>query len=58
MIKLFYMCYAVSPSLGGSVIMTGSLPMAGGILDQDNVTMEAFGSIKNEIIKMSGEKNK
>jgi len=56
MISLFHMCHTVSPSLGGPVIIPGPLPSPGGVLDQDNATMEAFGVIKGEIVKMTGKK--
>jgi len=56
MINLFYMCYAISPSLGGSVVIPGPLPQTGGILDQDNATMESFAVIKAEIMAVAGEK--
>ena len=55
-ISFFYMCHAVSPSLGGSVIIPGPLPRTGGVFEQDNATMEAFGVIKGEIMKTAGEK--
>ena len=50
------MCHTVSPSLGGLVIIPGPLPSPGGVLDQDNVTMEAFGVIRGEIMEMAREK--
>ena len=58
MINLFHHCTAVSPSLGGLVIIPGPLPSRGGLLDQDNATMEAFSVIRAEIIEMAGEKVK
>ena len=57
-IDLFHLCYAVSPSLGGPAIIPGPLPSTGGILDQDNATMEAFEVIKQEMIEMMVAKGK
>ena len=58
MIHLFHLCHTVSPSLGGAAIIPGPLPLTGGVLDQDNATMEAFGVIRNELMAMAGEKNR
>ena len=58
MIQLFHFCYTVSPSLGGPVIIPGPLPSPGGVLDQDNATMEAFGIIKGEIMAIASEAEK
>lgn len=58
------MCHAVSPSLGGPAVIPGPLPSPGGVLDQDNATMEAFTVIREEILAMAqkykkqGTKNK
>jgi len=55
MITLFDYCHTISSSFGRPVIIPGPLPRSGGILDQDNATMEAFGVIRAEIMAM-GEK--
>jgi len=52
MVSLFMMCHAVSPGLGGPVIIPGPLPAPGGVLDQDNATMEAFRVIREEMGKV------
>jgi predicted ATP-dependent Lon-type protease len=58
MVRLFNTCHAVSPSLGGPVIIPGPLPSPGGVYDQENAIMEAFGVIKEELVVMGGEKKK
>jgi hypothetical protein len=61
MIRLFHICHAVSPSLGGPVIIPGPLPSPGGVFDQDNATMEAFAVIRAEMVetaKRPGKKQK
>jgi len=58
MLELFHTSYAVSPSLGGLVIIPGPLPSNGGVFDQDNATMDAFLVIKDEIIRMGIEEGK
>lgn len=58
MISLFHMCHTVSPSIGGPVIIPGPLPSPGGVLDQNNATMEAFGVIKGEIMEMASEQER
>lgn len=57
MIDLFQMCHAISPGLGGPVIIPGPLPAPGGVLDQDNATMEAFRVIKEEVAKPEKKKS-
>jgi len=58
MLDLFYLCYAVSPSPGGAVIIPGPLPAPGGVLGQDNATMEAFRVITSELLSLSAEQTK
>jgi hypothetical protein len=58
MIHLFNFCHAVVPSLGRPSIVPGFPPSHGGVLDQDNATMEAFEVIKNEIMAIWEEGKK
>ena len=58
MINLFHLCHTASPSLGGLVITAGPLPLSGGVMDQDNATMEAFAVIRDEMVQMSIEQGK
>lgn len=48
---LFWSCHS---AIEGGIIMS-ALPKAGGLLDQDNLTMQAFAVIKNEEILVSRE---
>lgn len=56
MVDLFFMCHTVLPAQGGPVILAGSPPSHGGILDQDNATMEAFRVIRSELAAMKPKK--
>lgn len=56
--SLFLMCHTICPAIGGPVIIPGPLPLPGGVLAQDNATMEAFGIIKDEILAMAEETRK
>ena len=59
MIALFHMCYTICPAPGGPVILpAGPPPSHGGMLDQDNRTMEAFQIIKSEIGNLKSEKKR
>jgi len=58
MINLFHLCHTASPSPGGLVVIAGPLPLKGGVMDQDNATMEAFSVIRDEMIQLSAEKSK
>lgn len=58
MVRLFLLCHAVAPSFGGPVIIPGPLPAPGGVLDQDNRTMEAFEVIRTEMTEVLAEAGK
>jgi hypothetical protein len=61
LISLFWMCYTVIPAQGGPVLIpAGPPPSPGGMLDQDNATMEGFQVIRQEILsqRREGAKNK
>lgn len=57
MVSLFRMCYTAIPAPGGPVLIpAGPPPSPGGMLDQDNATMEGFGVIRGEIRGIAGKK--
>ena len=58
MINLFHLCHTASPSPGGLVVIAGPLPLKGGIMDQDNATMDAFAVIRDEMVQLSIEQGK
>ncbi len=59
MIDLFWMCFTAMPAQGGPVLIpAGPPPSPGGMLDQDNATMEAFGVIRGEIREMAPKPKK
>lgn len=52
MVALWRLCYSIIPGTGGPVIISGPLPAEGGVLDQDNATMEAMTVIRSEMIEV------
>ena len=58
-INLFYLCYAAVPSQGGlTTFHLSALPSHGGVLDQDNATMECFSAIRAEFADINIEQAK
>lgn len=51
MVTLFQMCHTVISTQGGPAVIPGPLPRDGGVLDQENATMEAMMVIREEILK-------
>ncbi len=51
-IDLFFICH----SIGEGQVTRHSLPRSGGVFDQDNLTIEAFQVIENEILSIQKEK--
>jgi len=50
-IDLFFVCH----SIGDGQVNRHSLPISGGVLDQDNLTIEVFQVIENEVLKIQSD---